>query len=41
MFVALFSLGAYGATKRALYGALGLCVIAYLQSTPVLGWMVP
>ncbi len=30
MFVALFSLCAYGATSRALYGALALCVITYL-----------
>jgi signal transduction histidine kinase len=30
MFVALFSLSAYGATQRALYGALALCVITYL-----------
>jgi signal transduction histidine kinase len=30
MFVALFSLSAYGATPRALYGALALCVITYL-----------
>ncbi len=30
MFVALFSLSAYGATQRALYGALALCVVTYL-----------
>jgi len=30
MFVALFSLSAYGATQRALYGALALCVITYV-----------
>lgn len=39
MFVALFSLSAYGATQRALYGAFALCVITYLL--PVLstqGW---
>ena len=30
LFVALYSLTAYGATQRALYGALALCVIAYL-----------
>src|SRR5882757_6391866 len=30
MFVALFSLSAYGATQRSLYGALALCVITYV-----------
>jgi signal transduction histidine kinase len=30
LFGALYSLTAYGATQRALYGALALCVIAYL-----------
>jgi len=30
LFVALFSLAAYGATKRALHGAMALCVIIYL-----------